>query len=154
MKYGSHVTDLAGKGLKYGMRVSRAAMWVFGIVVLMGLLVGVFLMVAVKKAVILVAFVAILVPIFLGLVWNYAWGKRAILGYVREFPDAELRTPVDDQFVKITGVNTFLFLPFSLFFFLYMSFLIRLFVWGFSLVSCDYDRFCFVFGDVVNFRAL
>ncbi|XP_021730814.1 uncharacterized membrane protein At1g16860-like [Chenopodium quinoa] len=106
MVYGTAVTSLGSEGLKYGMRVSRGAMWVFGIVVLMGLLIGVFLMVAVKKAVILVVFAAILVPIIMGLGWNYAWGKRAILGFVQKFPDAELRGAVDGQFVKVTGVVT------------------------------------------------
>lgn len=105
MVYGTSVTSLGSEKVKYGLRVSRGAMWVFGIVVLMGLLVGVFLMVAVKKAVMLVVFAAILVPIFVGLGWNYAWGKRAILGFVKKFPDAELRGAVDGQFVKVTGVN-------------------------------------------------
>ncbi|KNA25592.1 hypothetical protein SOVF_005190 [Spinacia oleracea] len=106
MVYGTSVTSLGSEKVKYGLRVSRGAMWVFGIVVLMGLLVGVFLMVAVKKAVMLVVFAAILVPIFVGLGWNYAWGKRAILGFVKKFPDAELRGAVDGQFVKVTGVVT------------------------------------------------
>lgn len=106
MVYGSAVTSLGSEKVKYGLRVSRGAMWVFGIVVLMGLLVGVFLMVAVKKAVILVAVAAVLVPVFVGLGWNYAWGKRAILGFVKNFPDAELRGAVDGQFVKVTGVVT------------------------------------------------
>lgn len=106
MVYGSAVTNLGSEGVKYGLRVSRAAMWVFGIVVLMALLVGVFLMFAVKKPVILVVVVAVLVPAFVGLGWNYAWGRRAILGFVKSFPDAELRGAVDGQFVKVTGVVT------------------------------------------------
>ncbi|KAK6133215.1 hypothetical protein DH2020_033051 [Rehmannia glutinosa] len=59
--YGSAVTSL-GEEVKLGFRVSRVAMWMFFIVVAMGLVVGAFLMAAVKKAVILVAVVAVLVP--------------------------------------------------------------------------------------------
>lgn len=104
--YGSAVTCLGSEGLKYGLKVSKGVMWVFGIVVLMGLLVCGFLVVAVKKPVILVAAVAVLVPVLVGVIWNYAWGKRAILTFVKKFPDAELRGAVDGQLIKITGVVT------------------------------------------------
>lgn len=104
--YGSAVTSLGSEGFKYGLKVSKGVMWAFGIVVLMGLLVGAFLMVAVKKPVILVAVAAVLVPVLVGIIWNCAWGKRAILAFVKKFPDTELRGAVDGQFVKVTGVVT------------------------------------------------
>ncbi|KAH9609609.1 hypothetical protein KSS87_014081 [Heliosperma pusillum] len=106
MVYGAAVTNMGKeKGGKYGVRVSKGIMWVFGILVLMGLLVGVFLMVAVKKPVILVAVVAVLLPVMAVLAWNYAWKKRAVLGFVTTFPDTELRGALDGQFVKVTGVD-------------------------------------------------
>jgi hypothetical protein len=61
-------------------------------------------MVAVKKAVILVAVGAVLVPLFVGLIWNCAWGRRGLLGFVRRYPDTELRGAIDGQYVKVTGV--------------------------------------------------
>jgi hypothetical protein len=64
--------------VKVGLRVSRPVVWVVMVVLLMGLLVGAFLMVAVKKAVILVAVGAVLVPLFVGLIWNCAWGRRGV----------------------------------------------------------------------------
>jgi hypothetical protein len=70
----------------------------------MGLLVGAFLMVAVKKAVILLAVGAVLVPLIVGLIWNYAWGRRPMLRCVRRYPDTELRGAIDGQYVKVTGV--------------------------------------------------
>ncbi|KAF2309038.1 hypothetical protein GH714_000225 [Hevea brasiliensis] len=60
----------------------------------------------VKKAVILVAVGAILVPVILGLVWNCVWGRRGLLGFVKRYPDAELRGAIDGQYVKVTGVVT------------------------------------------------
>ena len=100
-----------------GIGVSKAAVWVFVVAVAMGLLIGAFLMVAVKKAVVLVAVGGVLVPVVAVAVWNCLWGKRGLVGFVRRYPDAELRGALDGQFVKVTGVIS---LPsfFFLFFFL------------------------------------
>ncbi|ONI09839.1 hypothetical protein PRUPE_4G012800 [Prunus persica] len=103
--YGSAVTTLSEE-VKVEFRVSKAAVWVFMVVVVMGLLVGGFLMVAVKKWVILVAVALFLVPVVVVIVWNYAWGRRGLLGFVRRYPDAELRGAIDGQYVKVTGVVT------------------------------------------------
>ncbi|KAL9237045.1 hypothetical protein vseg_011635 [Gypsophila vaccaria] len=106
MVYGAAVTNMGKEGERYGMRVARGVMWGFGIVVMMGVLVGVFLMVAVKKPVILVAVGSVLLPVILGFGWSYLWRRRAVLGFVSSFPDTELRGALDGQFVKVTGVVT------------------------------------------------
>ncbi|TKY72215.1 membrane protein [Spatholobus suberectus] len=103
--YGSAVTSLSEE-VKVGFRVSRAVVWVFMVVVAMSLLVGVFLMVAVKKAVILVALAAVIVPVVVLIAWNCVWGRRGLLGFVKRYPDAELRGAIDGQYVKVTGVVT------------------------------------------------
>ncbi|XP_004236674.1 uncharacterized membrane protein At1g16860-like [Solanum lycopersicum] len=103
--YGSSVTSLNDE-IKLGFKVSKVAMWVFLVVVLMGLVVGAFLMVAVKKAVILVAVAGILAPLVVILLWNFAYKERGLLGYLKRYPDAELRGAIDGQFVKVTGVVT------------------------------------------------
>ncbi|XP_062088249.1 uncharacterized membrane protein At1g16860 [Humulus lupulus] len=103
--YGMAVTSLS-EGVKVGFRVSKAVVWVFLVVVAMGLLVGAFLMVAVKKAVILVSVAGILVPVVVLVMWNYFWGKRGLIGFVKKYPDAELRGAIDGQYVKVTGVVT------------------------------------------------
>ncbi|XP_039048798.1 uncharacterized membrane protein At1g16860-like isoform X2 [Hibiscus syriacus] len=103
--YGPGVTSL-GKGVRFGFRVSKAVIWVVMVVVVMGLLVGAFLMVAVKKVVVLGSVGAVVVPIGLGLLWNCIWGRKGLLGYMRRYPDAELRGAVDGQYVKVTGVVT------------------------------------------------
>ncbi|KAK6149698.1 hypothetical protein DH2020_017223 [Rehmannia glutinosa] len=103
--YGSAVTSL-GEAVKLGFRVSRVAMWVFLVVVVMGLVVGAFLLAAVKKPVILVAVVAVLVPAVVIFIWNFAYKKKGVLGFLKKYPDAELRGAVDGQFVKVTGVVT------------------------------------------------
>ncbi|KAJ8565022.1 hypothetical protein K7X08_001482 [Anisodus acutangulus] len=103
--YGSSVTSLSDE-IKLGFRVSRVAMWVFLVVVLMGLVVGAFLLVAVKKPMILVAVAGVLAPLVVILIWNFAYKERGLLGYLKRYPDAELRGAIDGQFVKVTGVVT------------------------------------------------
>ncbi|XP_017188072.2 uncharacterized membrane protein At1g16860-like isoform X3 [Malus domestica] len=100
--YGSAVTTLTDE-VKVGFRVSKVAVWVFMVVAAMGLLVGGFLMVAVKKWVILVAVALFLLPVLVVIVWNFAWRRRGLLGFVRRYPDAELRGAIDGQYVKVTG---------------------------------------------------
>lgn len=103
--YGSAVTSLSEE-VKSGYKLPKAVMWVFLVAVAMGLLVGAFLMVAVKKAVILLASAALLVPAIVVVLWNYAWGKKGLLGFVHRYPDADLRGAIDGQYVKVTGVVT------------------------------------------------
>ncbi|KAL3850915.1 hypothetical protein ACJIZ3_012797 [Penstemon smallii] len=103
--YGSAVTSLKDE-VRLGFSVSRAAMWVFLVVVVMGLVVGAFLMAAVKKPVVLVAVAAVLVPVAAIVVWNYAYRRNGVLGFLRKYPNAELRGAVDGQYVKVTGVVT------------------------------------------------
>ncbi|CAL5183967.1 unnamed protein product [Lathyrus oleraceus] len=103
--YGSAVTSL-GDEVKVGFRVSRSVVWIFMVVVAMCLLVGVFLMVAVKKPVILFALGGIIVPVVVLITWNCVWGRKGLLGFVKRYPDAELRGATDGQYVKVTGVVT------------------------------------------------
>ncbi|KAA8520165.1 hypothetical protein F0562_014421 [Nyssa sinensis] len=103
--YGSAVTSL-NEEVRLGFKVSKPVMWVFLVVVVMGLVVGAFLTVAVKKAVILVAVAAILAPLMVVFFWNCAWKKRGSLGFLKSYPDAELRGAIDGQYVKVTGVVT------------------------------------------------
>ncbi|KAL2467107.1 Ubiquitin-specific protease family C19-related protein [Abeliophyllum distichum] len=103
--HGSAVTNLGDK-VKLGFRVSRVAMWTLVMVMVLDLVAGAFLMVAVKKPMILVAVGAVLVPVVVVIVWNYVYKKSGVLGFLRKYPDAELREAIDGQFVKVTGVVT------------------------------------------------
>lgn len=102
--YGAAVTSL-GENVKLRLRVSRVAIWLFLVMAVMGLVVGTFLMVAVKKAVVLVAVAAVLSAAAVAMAWNYAYKRRGVLRFLRKFPDAELRGAVDGQFVKVTGTQ-------------------------------------------------
>ncbi|TXG69686.1 hypothetical protein EZV62_004621 [Acer yangbiense] len=102
VSYGSAVTSL-GEEVKVGFRVSRAVAWLVMVVVAMGVMVGAFLMVAVKKAVVLLVVAAVVGPLLVGMIWNCVWGRRGLLGFVNRYQDAELRGAVDGQYVKVTG---------------------------------------------------
>ncbi|KAB1221747.1 hypothetical protein CJ030_MR2G011849 [Morella rubra] len=107
--YGSAVTNLAGEKLRGvgSIAVPKAAVWVLIVAVAMGLMVGAFLLVAVKKAVVLVAVGGVVVPaVVMVFAWNLLWRRRGLLGFVRRYPDAELRGAIDGQYVKVTGVVT------------------------------------------------
>ncbi|GAU29892.1 hypothetical protein TSUD_379820 [Trifolium subterraneum] len=97
--YGSAVTSLSEE-VKIGFRVSRSVIWVFMVVVAMCLLVGVFLTVAVKKTVILFALGGIIVPILLLIIWNCVWGRKGLLGFIKRYPDAELRVFLWSHLIK------------------------------------------------------
>ncbi|XP_060185296.1 uncharacterized membrane protein At1g16860-like [Lycium barbarum] len=103
--YGSAVTGLSDD-IKMGFKVSRVVMWVLLGVLLMALMAGAFLMVAVKKWVILAGVGGVLVPVMVILLWNYNYKERGLVGFLRRYPDAELRGAVDGQYVKVTGVVT------------------------------------------------
>ncbi|KAL6992865.1 hypothetical protein U1Q18_010985 [Sarracenia purpurea var. burkii] len=100
--YGSAVTNLKEE-VKLGFKVSRTVMWVFLVVAMVVLMVGAFLMVAVKRAVVLAAVAGILALVLLLISWNCAWKKRGLLGFLKRYPVAELRGAIDGQYVKVTG---------------------------------------------------
>ncbi|KAB2615098.1 membrane protein [Pyrus ussuriensis x Pyrus communis] len=97
--YGLSMTTLS-KEVKVEFRVSKVVIWVFMVVAAMGLLMGGFLMVAVKKWVMLVVVALFLVLVLVVVVWNCVWGRKRLLGFVRRYPDVELRGPIDGQYIK------------------------------------------------------
>ncbi|CAH1448227.1 unnamed protein product [Lactuca virosa] len=104
--YGSAVTTLGYDDVKLGFKVSKKLMWMLLVIAVIGLMVGTFLMVAVKKPLILVAVAGVLVLAVVVILWNCACKKRRLKSYLRKYPDAELRGAIDGQFVKVTGVVT------------------------------------------------
>ncbi|CAI8601463.1 unnamed protein product [Vicia faba] len=50
--------------------------------------------------------VTVLSQVAASFTWNTYWGRRAIMGFVANYPDSELRTAKNGQFVKVSGVVT------------------------------------------------
>ncbi|XP_010434063.1 PREDICTED: uncharacterized membrane protein At1g16860 [Camelina sativa] len=105
-KYGSSVTSLNVDPVRVGFTVPKAVVWAVLIVAAMGLLVGAFLTVAVKKPVVIAAVLAAVCPAIVVLIWNCVWRRKGLLSFIKKYPDAELRGAIDGQFVKVTGVVT------------------------------------------------
>ncbi|KAL2624845.1 hypothetical protein GLYMA_07G020800v4 [Glycine max] len=50
--------------------------------------------------------VTVLSQVAASFTWNTYWGRRSIMGFVTHYPDSELRTAKNGQFVKVSGVVT------------------------------------------------
>lgn len=102
--YGSAVTNLGAEEVRVGFRVSKVVVWAFLVLAAMGLLVAAFLAVAVKKVLIVLVVAGLLAPVVVAGLWNWGMRERGLLGFVKRYPDAELRGAIDGQYVKVTGV--------------------------------------------------
>ncbi|KAF7149752.1 hypothetical protein RHSIM_Rhsim02G0104300 [Rhododendron simsii] len=103
--YGPAVTNLNGE-VRLGFKVSKAVMWVVFVAAVMVVVVGAFLMVAVERKEVVAAAGGVLVAVVAVGVWNCAWKEKGLVGFLRRYPDDELRGAVDGQYVKVTGVVT------------------------------------------------
>ncbi|KAL8197923.1 hypothetical protein R6Q57_030081 [Mikania cordata] len=104
--YGPAVTTLGYEEVRLGFKVSKRLMWMLLVMAVIGVMVGTFLTVAVKKPLILVAVIAVLVVVVVLVVWNCGCKKRRLMSFLRNYPEAELRGAVDGQFVKLSGIVT------------------------------------------------
>ncbi|KAL4185034.1 hypothetical protein AMTRI_Chr10g3990 [Amborella trichopoda] len=104
--YGASITSLdAGDG---GLRfkVPKLVVWVIVAVFMVALVVGVFMLVTVRKPIILFVVAGFSVPGIVMLGWNFAWRRKGLMGFIAGYPDAELRGAKNGQYVKVTGVVT------------------------------------------------
>jgi hypothetical protein len=74
------------------------------VILVAGSILGVFILAAVHNAIMLIVMVAMLGAVAALLSWNVWRGKRGVIGYVNRYPDADLRTTKDGEYVKVTGV--------------------------------------------------
>ncbi|XP_010538747.1 PREDICTED: uncharacterized membrane protein At1g16860-like isoform X1 [Tarenaya hassleriana] len=105
-KYGTAVTSLGPDQVRVRFKVPKAVVWAVMVAVAVVLVVDGFIMVVAKKPVVAAAVAAAVLPAVVVLAWSCIWGRRGLLGFIRRYPDAELRGAIDGQFVKVTGVVT------------------------------------------------
>ncbi|RWR82651.1 hypothetical protein CKAN_01137900 [Cinnamomum micranthum f. kanehirae] len=72
----------------------------------MGFIAGGFILAAVHNAILLVVVIVLCGFVAALFTWNTCWGRRAVIGFIARYPDAELRTAKDGQYVKVSGVVT------------------------------------------------
>ncbi|XP_044967722.1 uncharacterized membrane protein At1g16860-like isoform X1 [Hordeum vulgare subsp. vulgare] len=80
--------------------ILKWVLWSVITLLLMGFAIGLFILVVVHNAVVLIVVVAAIVH------WNVFRGRRGVLGFVNSYPDTDLRTAKDGEYVKVTGVVT------------------------------------------------
>ncbi|KAL0697805.1 hypothetical protein Bca4012_053927 [Brassica carinata] len=84
----------------------KSVLWLVVLIFIMGFLAGGFILGAVHNPMLLIVvaiFFTVVAALFL---WNSCWGRRGITDFIDHYPDADLRTAKNGQFVKVTGVVT------------------------------------------------
>ncbi|XP_022845493.1 uncharacterized membrane protein At1g16860-like [Olea europaea var. sylvestris] len=84
----------------------KPILWSIILLFVMGLIAGGFILGAVRNPILLVVVLVLSAAVATVFIWNTFWGRRAITGFTASYPDAELRTAKDGQFVKVSGVVT------------------------------------------------
>lgn len=91
---------------EYSFRKSfpKPILWAIILLFVMGFIAGGFILGAVRNPILLVVVVILFAAVASVFTWNTCWGRRAVTGFIASYPDAELRTAKDGQFVKVSGV--------------------------------------------------
>ncbi|GAB4838284.1 hypothetical protein Ancab_027812 [Ancistrocladus abbreviatus] len=84
----------------------KPVLWAMVLLFVMGFIAGGFILGAVHNPILLIVVVVLFSAVAAVFTWNHYWGRRAITGFIAQYPDAELRTARDGQFVKVSGVVT------------------------------------------------
>ncbi|KAG6581765.1 putative membrane protein, partial [Cucurbita argyrosperma subsp. sororia] len=84
----------------------KIVLWSLILLFVMGFIAGGFILGAVHNAILLIVVVVLFAAVCTLFIWNTYWGRRAIMGFIARYPDSELRTAKNGQFVKVSGVVT------------------------------------------------
>ncbi|CAM0902640.1 unnamed protein product [Alopecurus aequalis] len=86
--------------------ISRCVFLLVLAMLLGGLGLGFFILVAVHNPILLIVMATMTGAVAALLSWNVLRGRRGVIGFVSRYPDADLRTTKDGEYVKVTGVVT------------------------------------------------
>ncbi|XP_052181535.1 uncharacterized membrane protein At1g16860-like [Diospyros lotus] len=84
----------------------KPILWALILLFVMGFIAGGFILAAVHNAILLIVVVVLFAMVAALFTWNSCWGRKAIVGFVAQYPDSELRTAKNGQYVKVSGVVT------------------------------------------------
>lgn len=84
----------------------KPILWAMILLFVMGFIAGGFILGAVHNAILLIVVVVLFCIVAALFIWNSCWGKRAIVSFIARYPDAELRTAKNGQYVKVSGVSS------------------------------------------------
>ncbi|KAF1869928.1 hypothetical protein Lal_00017505 [Lupinus albus] len=86
--------------------IPKPILWSVILIFVMGVIAGGFILGAVHNAILLIVVVVLFGVVAALFTWNSCRGRKAIVGFISHYPDAELRTAKNGQFVKVSGVVT------------------------------------------------
>ncbi|KAH6789996.1 Ubiquitin-specific protease family C19-related protein [Perilla frutescens var. frutescens] len=86
--------------------IPRPILWAVILLFVMGLIAGGFILGAVHNPDLLIVVIVMSCIVVALFVWNSCWGRKAVIGYIGRYPDSELRTAKNGQYVKVSGVVT------------------------------------------------
>ena len=85
----------------------KLVLWSLILLFVMGFIAGGFILGAVHNAILLIVVVVLFGAVAALFIWNTFWVRRAIIDYIARYPDSELRTAKNGQYVKVSGVCSF-----------------------------------------------
>ncbi|KAF7124578.1 hypothetical protein RHSIM_Rhsim12G0214700 [Rhododendron simsii] len=86
--------------------VPKPILWAMILLFVMGFIAGGFILGAVHNPILLIVVVVLFAIVAALFTWNAFGGRNAIVGFIGRYPDAELRTAKNGQYVKVSGVVT------------------------------------------------
>ncbi|KAJ0592108.1 putative uncharacterized membrane protein [Helianthus annuus] len=84
----------------------KIVFWSMVLLFVMGFISAIFILAAVGNPILLIVVVVLFGIVSLAFAWNVYRSRSAVIKFISEYPDAELRTAKDGQFVKVSGVVT------------------------------------------------
>ncbi|XP_047148144.1 uncharacterized membrane protein At1g16860-like isoform X2 [Vigna umbellata] len=99
----NQAVTVLSQGDEYSFRRNfpKAVLWLLILLFVMGFIAGAFILGAVHNPVLLIVVVVLFGLVAASFSWNTYWGRRSIMGFVANYPDSELRTAKNGQFVKV-----------------------------------------------------
>lgn len=85
----------------------KPILWAMILLFVMGFIAGGFILAAVHNAILLIVVVVLFGIVAALFVWNSCWSGSAIVGFITRYPDSELRTAKNGEYVKVSGVCIF-----------------------------------------------
>ncbi|KAL8265319.1 hypothetical protein R6Q59_023449 [Mikania micrantha] len=101
------VTHLTQEGSHLFFRnFPKIIFWSMVLLFVMGFIAAIFILAAVGNPILLIVVVVLFAIVSLAFAWNVYWSRNAAIKFISEYPDTELRTAKNGQFVKVSGVVT------------------------------------------------
>jgi len=82
----------------------KPILWSVILIFIMGFIAGAFILGAVHNPILLVVVIVLFCAVVALFTWNTCCGRTAIVSFISHYPDTELRTAKNGQFVKVSGV--------------------------------------------------